>query len=102
MYQVGDFLYLVDLFSILRFDAITGKFLRQIGSRGQGPGEYLQVNEAIDKDNDIVYVKSPNRPSSLLSYNFNGDYSGDLQFVDDNPEYPIFSNCFLFFEVDAY
>ncbi len=89
----GDFLFMVDLFSILQFDANTGKFLRQIGRKGQGPGEYVQVNEAIDKDNNIVYVKSPNRSSSLLSYNFNGDYLGDLQFVDD-PEYPTFSNCF--------
>ncbi len=90
----GDLLFISSLSSILQFDANTGKFLRQIGRIGQGPGEYVQtMSVVIDNDNNIVYVQSP-RPSFLLSYNFNGDYLGDLPFVDTDTEYPIFTNCF--------
>ncbi len=91
MYKVDDFLFLTGIFNFHQFDATSGKFLRNIGKVGQGPGEYLQVNEAVDKENKIIYVKSPGDPK-LLKYDYNGKYLGNLRFTDT--EEFSFSTCF--------
>ena len=56
-----------------------GKFLRTIGSRGQGPGEYnLIMNFAFDKKNGLLFVNSSsfsaNGFSKILCYNLNGKF----------------------------
>jgi len=52
----------------------NGDFLRQIGQRGKGPGEYLELNDfEIDPKNEIVYLLDYKR---IHSYSFKGDYIG--------------------------
>lgn len=54
---------------VLQFDS-SGKFIKQIGRQGRGPGEYLSIiSQAIDTHNKIVYVASYKQ---ILCFNFSG------------------------------
>ena len=53
---------------LLQFDN-NGKFIRQIGSNGRGPGEYLSVGDfCINENKKEIYIISPN----LLIFDFDG------------------------------
>ena len=49
-----------------------GKFIRTIGSKGQGPGEYLGISKiALDKKNRRLFISSSPK---ILSYDINGNF----------------------------
>lgn len=51
-----DFMFIADYNKILQFDR-KGKFLRQIGAKGRGPGEYLGITGlCIDPKNKKIFV----------------------------------------------
>lgn len=50
-----------------------GKFLRNIGSVGNGPGEYTQVGPfQLDEKHDRIYLM-PWNATKLITYNLNGE-----------------------------
>lgn len=54
---------------VLQFNS-SGKFIKQIGNEGRGPGEYLGINNiAIDSQNSMVYVASFKQ---ILCFDFSG------------------------------
>lgn len=56
------------------FNRKDGKFIRNIGSRGQGPGEYQRVwSLTIDEANDRIYLGQPYNPQ-IYSYGLNGKF----------------------------
>ena len=58
--------------SIMLFDN-NGKFLRQIGSVGQGPGEYTGISSiAADFDSKKIFIFSDD--GKLLCYDFEGSF----------------------------
>ena len=64
----------------------NGNFIRSIGKRGRGPGEYKYANEfTLDRKNKTVYILSDQR---LLKYSFNGDF---LETIDLKIDLKIFS-----------
>ena len=51
-----------------------GKFVRSIGSRGQGPGEHNSIqNIAFDEKNSRLYILSYN-PNKVICYNLDGKF----------------------------
>ena len=57
----------------------TGDFLGNIGSYGQGPGEYQSVYDAvIDEENKIVYIV-PLVGNSIYKYNLSGIFLGKIE-----------------------
>lgn len=61
---------------ILQFDT-SGKFIRQIGREGRGPGEYSVIRGiAADIKNSILYVSCFSR--KILSFDFNGELSNEI------------------------
>ena len=51
---------------------MDGKFIRSIGSKGQGPGEYTSIkNLAIDENNKRLFV---NAISKIICYDLDGNY----------------------------
>jgi hypothetical protein len=58
---------------ILCFERTTGKFLRTIGSLGQGPGEYQNPSEMeVDVEAKRIYIRVA--PSHYLCYDFDGEF----------------------------
>ncbi|HQG55872.1 MAG TPA: 6-bladed beta-propeller [Bacteroidales bacterium] len=64
-------LFISDGNRILHFN-INGRFLKQIGTQGRGPGEYVSVSDFYSDiiDNEI-YILSPFR---MLVYDFEGNF----------------------------
>lgn len=70
-------LFVSDHYRLLVFDR-RGKYKRQIGSTGRGPGEYSRVLDfVVDKKNNEVYVLSARQ---VLVYDFNGQFKRDFKF----------------------
>ena len=71
-----SFLYVSDGSRLLLF-ARNGKFIRQIGSAGKGPGEYSRIADFIvDKNSRAIYVLSSRM---VLIYGFNGQFKRDFK-----------------------
>jgi hypothetical protein len=64
--------FIATISKILVFNK-TGKFIRSIGSQGQGPGEYRSIrNIALDEKNKRVFIATHNR--KIISYDLNGNF----------------------------
>ena len=58
----------------------NGKFIKKLGQRGQGPEEYIRIDDlAVDESNEIVYVLSQNN-GKILKYSFKGRFLGAINF----------------------
>ena len=69
---IDDYIYISDLaLRLLVFD-LEGNFIRQIGSRGQGPGEYMEVNDFYIENYRIVVIDS--QRGRRLVYDRNGEF----------------------------
>ena len=75
--SVSDsFIFVSDSKRLLLFDR-AGKYLRQIGSTGRGPGEYLNIGDfIIDYKNREIYVLSFR---AVLVYDFKGQFQRDFK-----------------------
>lgn len=73
-----DRIYVVDFPGrIFVFDK-AGKFIQQIGTEGEGPGEFYNLSSfAIDEDSEILYVATGRR---LISYTLNNEYLAEKKF----------------------
>lgn len=74
----GGYLFVCDYKKLLQFTS-EGKFVRQIGKAGQGPGEYTEsilgvtYNESLEE----IYLSDP-RQLKLHVYSFGGKYLYDI------------------------
>ena len=67
-YFIQDYQNLV----VFRFDR-AGKFINSIGSRGTGPGEYLDILDVdIDPDTQVVEILAPT--NKIMRYDYNGTF----------------------------
>ena len=78
--QCDSFLFLLGGEYIFMYDE-SGHFLRQIGSKGQGPGEYVFLNAPLqlDEKNRVVYV-ADGYTNRFLSYDFEGNLLKDIRY----------------------
>lgn len=92
MSRQGNSLFISELHTILRFDAVTGKFICKIGNKGQGPQEYIQINNVrVDEDNNRVIVKAGYK-KELMMYTYEGKYLGQINL--DDMEEARFPSCY--------
>ena len=58
----------------------SGKYLRNIGSIGGGPGEWTAslYDEIIDEKNEMIYLAPLNRSDKILVYSTSGQYQKDI------------------------
>ena len=87
---VSDFMFQRQVFLFDR----AGRFITKIGSRGQGPGEYVMQREVfIDESKKCIYVKDLRK---LLMYDFSGKHLNSFSFDEDFAEiYPGSDNQFI-------
>ena len=65
----GNKVFIVTLYKILVFNK-AGKYICAIGSRGQGPGEYVGIrNIAVDEKSKRLFI---NTGRKIITYDFNG------------------------------
>jgi hypothetical protein len=64
--------------SLLVFDRKTGKFIREIGTKGRGPHEYAYIpHDFYDSKKKIIYTLGNN--DNVITFNLNGEYSGEIR-----------------------
>jgi hypothetical protein len=97
----NDNLFVSDIGNLFVFNK-EGKFIRAIGSRGQGPGEYDHIqNVAIDAQNSRLFViSSPGR--KIISYDLNGNFLKEIVVTWGEPEDINYINKELWLLVDRY
>lgn len=79
--RVNDKLVILDLSThkILVFSD-KGKFLNQIGRKGKGPGEYLDIRNGFAIDpltNDVIIVNKARKV--LIRYRLDGEFLGEIK-----------------------
>ena len=73
LYVLEDGILLADKNQCSYFDP-AGKFVRQIGRKGRGPGEYSSINQMkYDKTNAAVYISDRSK-RGILKYDLAGNY----------------------------
>jgi hypothetical protein len=66
-----SYIFVSEINRLLQFDK-NGNFLRQIGSVGRGPGEYLAVSDfCVDNDSHEIFIISSGQ---LLVFDFEGKF----------------------------
>ena len=76
-----SFVFVLDE-QMLVFDR-KGKFIRSIGSKGQGPGEYIFIQSfTFDEKNKIIYII--NNRSQIIGYDLNGNFIKELSMKNLN------------------
>ncbi|GET35102.1 hypothetical protein PbJCM13498_39650 [Prolixibacter bellariivorans] len=71
---IGDKI-LLDCNDKLLLYSQSGKFIRQIGQKGNGPGEYNYVCNSVARG-DTIYI-SPTNKQTIIKYLLNGDFVGE-------------------------
>ncbi|MDR2406527.1 MAG: 6-bladed beta-propeller [Bacteroidales bacterium] len=80
----------------------NGKYLRQIGSWGQGPGEYIYITDfCLDTINREIYILDSSK-KMLYKYNFDsGKFIGsvNMQYDKSYPNYVTFLNNKIYTDI---
>ena len=80
-----NLVFISEFNQMLVFD-MEGKFIRSIGSKGQGPGEYLHIKSfTVDEQNKIIYIIIDNN-LKIIGYDLNGKFVKELTIRNQNLE----------------
>jgi len=80
IYATNQFILIIDLVKsdIFLFNKSDGKFIRNIGQRGQGPGEYIMLNDVfLDEETELIYAHERVKRNMHI-YNLTGDLIDEL------------------------
>ena len=76
MFSDSD-IFISDGNKLLQFDR-SGKFIRQIGSQGRGPGQYTQIADfCIDENKRNIYIIGGR---FVLQFDFDGEFKGSSNY----------------------
>ena len=66
-------IFVCDNDKLLKFDT-AGRFIKQIGIKGRGPGEYPSIYDfSVDKTNQLIYIAA-SRIKETLIFDFDGNF----------------------------
>lgn len=91
-----SYIFISDFNKLLQFDR-SGKFIRQVGGNGKGPGEYIYVaGFCIDEKNEKIYIIAWSL-RSVLVFDFDGKSIGSFKTPFNSSQFlSIDSNNFIF------
>jgi len=82
----SKYIFVNDYDKCLLFN-FEGKFLKQIGKKGKGPGEYIRPSIVrISRSNEILFIPDGKK---ILAYNVNGDYLFSIKNPDQISRSPL-------------
>ena len=82
--MTDEYIFVGELGSpLLAFDRFTGKFLRKIGSVGQGPGEYSGSTD-VEVDAEAKRIYFAIKGSKYQCYDFEGNFLNSITLPEDN------------------
>ncbi len=79
------YIVVIDTENCFLFDRSTGKFIRKIGNKGRGPGEYFNTNGFLQIEDQLIYFTGNN--GELLQYNLNGDFIKTISIPEINNDF---------------
>ena len=90
---------------LLVFDKKTGRYLNQIGQKGEGPEGYANDGFGnlfywLDQQQEVVYLLGING-HSLLRYDLSGRFLGKTTLPEGTPESPNLYSSYLFISNDT-
>lgn len=78
----GAYFFILDTEGKLSVFDIRGKFIRNIGKVGQGPGEYMMLTDfSINENRQEVYINSLQK---AVVYDFSGNFKREFSLNDNN------------------
>lgn len=100
----ADYIFVADApyGRLLQFDK-TGKFIRQIGDNGRGPGEYVAASSfCVDQHNEKIFIKSCWSKCTILEFGFDGKYIQSFDLPWESNGFLILDSLGFVFEVADY
>lgn len=86
---VDNLLFILDIDGNLKLFDMQGNFIRKLGQKGEGPGEYPALTDfAIDRDREEVLINSVQK---VLIYDYEGNFKRAINLADDNLQ--VFTYC---------
>ena len=80
---IGDSLYVLERGKGLYLFDVKGKFLRKIGDKGVGLGEYISpLDISVDIENKKLYLLD-SQTQTILKYSANGDYESSFKLKNE-------------------
>ena len=71
VHLLDSLIFIAEMDKMFVFD-LKGRFVRTIGSKGQGPGEYMGIKSfTIDENNKIIYIVNH---STIICYDLSGNF----------------------------
>jgi 6-bladed beta-propeller len=100
----ADYIFVADApyGKLLQFDK-TGKFIRQIGANGRGPGEYIAASSfCVDQHNEKIFIKSCWSKCTILEFGFDGKYIQSFDLPWESNGFLVLDSLGFVFEVADY
>lgn len=67
-----NFVFILELYKITQYNT-SGKYIRNVGKRGQGPEEYVQLSPPLQLDNQKKILYTVNSPAKkIMAFGFDG------------------------------
>ncbi|MDR2147944.1 MAG: 6-bladed beta-propeller [Tannerella sp.] len=78
-----EYIFLADLYNIRQYD-LQGNFLKNIGKRGMGPAEFVQIMPPIqlDRDKELIYARDGGS-KKIVIYRFDGSFVSSIRLQND-------------------
>lgn len=83
----GNHIFLSSIKYIYQYN-IEGEFIKQIGSHGQGPKEYIQLYPPLQIDRNFIYALDDRR-NQILIYDFNGVFQRTISIDQKSDSFEI-------------
>jgi hypothetical protein len=92
-----QYVFLSDIYKIIQYDR-KGKYIRQIGSRGMGPEEFVQLSLDIqvDEERELIYALDVRR-NRILMYDFDGNFKKVISLYDHSSFFDIVDSTRIVF-----
>ena len=96
LYKIYDsIIFITDGEKLISFD-LTGRFLRQYGALGRGPGEFIDISDfTVNPETREVLILSAGL-RKIFIYNFEGEFAGQINLDFDPISKRIFGDRLVF------